>query len=127
MLRRLLVRSAPLLIAMVLVLAAGSLTWACPGCKDALIANDPERARLAKGFGWSIIFMFSTPYIVFATVSGYFYLEVRRARRDKAILAERKAREAAEQAAAQQETQENAVADSTADESEMVAAGERGE
>ena len=64
-----------------LVLAASA--EACPGCRDAIAANDPEQARMVKGYFWSILFMMSMPFAILGTFSTYIYLEVRRARSDR--------------------------------------------
>lgn len=53
---------------------------ACPTCKDAL-ANSPNGANLVRGYFWSILFMMSMPFLIFGCLGGYFYWEVRRARR----------------------------------------------
>jgi heme/copper-type cytochrome/quinol oxidase subunit 2 len=51
---------------------------ACPTCKDNL-AHDPASAHLARGFYYSILFMVSMPFIIFGSLSAYFYWEFRRA------------------------------------------------
>jgi len=53
---------------------------ACPTCKNA-IAEGGNAAGLVNGYGWSIVFMMSMPFLIFIGVSGYFYYEVCRARR----------------------------------------------
>ena len=51
---------------------------ACPTCKDGISENS---LNLVRGFGWSIIFMMSMPFLILGGLGSYFYLEVRRARR----------------------------------------------
>ncbi len=53
---------------------------ACPTCKDA-VADGPHGGDLVRGFGWSIIFMMSTPFLVFSGICAYFYYEILKARR----------------------------------------------
>ena len=52
----------------------------CPTCKDGM-AHDPSVAAMARGYFWSILFMISMPFLIFATLGGYFYWEIRKARR----------------------------------------------
>jgi len=54
---------------------------ACPSCKEALGATDPERATLVRGYFWSILFMLSMPFTVLTSFVVYMYVLVRRARR----------------------------------------------
>lgn len=75
------------MLACIRVLLAASLvlllTWpaaACPTCKDSL-GHDPATASLARGYAYSILFMLSMPPLIFSGLAGYFYWEVRRARR----------------------------------------------
>jgi len=53
--------------------------WACPNCREAL-AESPNAYNLVQGFGWSIVFMMSMPFLIFTGVGSYFYWEVRKAR-----------------------------------------------
>ena len=76
LLRRL---TAPCL-ALAVVLAIAGPAWACPGCKDALSANDHEGGNLVAGYFWSILFMMSMPFILVGTFCGSMYVSVRRAR-----------------------------------------------
>jgi hypothetical protein len=52
---------------------------ACPTCKESL-AHDPAAANLARGFYYSILFMVSMPFVIFGSMSAYFYWEVRKAK-----------------------------------------------
>src|SRR5690606_21737609 len=72
-----------LLVALMLLVAAHSLAIACPTCKDTLESNDPQRANLVRGYFYSILFMLSMPFLIFTSLCGYFYYEVRKARRLK--------------------------------------------
>lgn len=56
---------------------------ACPGCKDALVANDSQQYQIARGYFWSILFMMSMPALIAGTFGTYVYVEVRRAKRDQ--------------------------------------------
>jgi hypothetical protein len=44
------------------------------------LATDPAQAGLVRGIFWSILFLLSMPFLIFATLSGYFYWLIRRAR-----------------------------------------------
>ena len=61
------------LIALVFVACAE----ACPTCKEALGNNN---GSLVRGFGWSIIFMMSVPFLILAGIGSYFFYEIRKAR-----------------------------------------------
>jgi len=52
---------------------------ACPACKDA-VADNPDSARLTRGFARSIYVLMWTPYILFGGVT---FAIVRSARRAK--------------------------------------------
>jgi hypothetical protein len=49
-----------------------SVSSACPTCKEGLGSS----SNLINGYGWSIVFMMSMPFLIFAGISGYFYYEV---------------------------------------------------
>lgn len=68
-----------LVAGMLLWLSVGSTAWACPNCRDAL-ASDASHGGLVQGLFWSILFLLSMPFLIFAGLSGYFYYLVRRAR-----------------------------------------------
>ncbi|MCA9119705.1 MAG: hypothetical protein H6822_34335 [Planctomycetaceae bacterium] len=53
--------------------------FACPTCKDGM-AGDPAYSSMVKGYFWSILFMMSMPFLVFTSISAYFYYVVSRAR-----------------------------------------------
>lgn len=61
---------------------------ACPGCKDALAANDSHQYQIARGYFYSIIFMLTMPALIAGTFGTYVFIEVRRAKRDNEQLAE---------------------------------------
>jgi hypothetical protein len=90
-LHRLLRAMAPVVLALGLVILIQTAALACPGCKDGLAANDPAGLRTARGYFWSILFMLSMPPAILCTLGGYFYYEVRRARADRARIAQRQA------------------------------------
>ena len=94
--RRLLRSIAPIAFALALVVLLQSAALACPGCKEGVAANDPAGVRAARGYFWSIIFMLSMPPAIICTLCGYFYYEVRRARADRARIAEGQAEAEAE-------------------------------
>ncbi len=65
------------LLTAIILLACVSLAEACPTCKQGLADNN---MNMVRGFGWSIIFMMSVPFLTLGGVSGYFYYEVCKAR-----------------------------------------------
>lgn len=73
--------TACLIVATLAGLTCG-MAEACPSCKAAL-AGDKGQGDLVRGFFWSILFMLCTPFAVFTGMSGYFYVLVQRARKQK--------------------------------------------
>ncbi len=69
-----------LLIMLLFLLVGAGFADACPGCKDALSENDPQHARMVRGYFWSILFMMAMPFTIAGTFGTFFYLEVRRKR-----------------------------------------------
>ncbi len=69
-------------VAAVVWLAIGAEASACPSCKAALGADEAGR-HLQDGFFWSILFMLSMPFLIFATLSTYFFWQVRKARAEQ--------------------------------------------
>lgn len=68
------------------LVAIPAMAMACPNCKDAL-AHDPDAANLARGLYYSILFMLAMPAVILTGLGSLFYLEIRKARRLKAIQA----------------------------------------
>ena len=71
-----------LVAALVIVVLNSGLAAACPSGKAAL-ANQDGKGDLVSGFMYSILFMLSMPFAIFGSFSGYFYMLVRRARRQQ--------------------------------------------
>lgn len=71
--------------ALLFVVVASSVANACPTCKEAVSENG---GNLVQGYFLSIMFMMSMPFIILTALSSMFYLDVRRARRRNAELAE---------------------------------------
>ena len=71
----------PVVIALVLVLGVAGLASACPTCKDGL---EQGQSNQVQAYFWSILFMMSMPFVIFTSMSAYFYYEVCRARALKA-------------------------------------------
>lgn len=69
------------LFALVAIFAESA--WACPTCKDA-IQQGGNAANLVRGYFWSIMFMVSMPFLIFGSLTLYFYLLVRKARLSQA-------------------------------------------
>jgi hypothetical protein len=82
--RRKLQQFVPLLIALALVLAFATTASACPNCKEALAANDPEQNGIVKGYFYSILFMMGMPFAFLGCFSVYMYRQVLRARAQRA-------------------------------------------
>ena len=62
--------------AVVVLLCLVDQVLACPTCKDAISGS----ANYIRGYFWSILFMMSMPFLIFGSLGGYWYLEIRRAR-----------------------------------------------
>src|SRR5262245_54007530 len=75
-----LLRWALLFTVMVAALSASSAAVACPTCKDAVAANDPEHQHMVRGYFYSILFMMGMPYLLITCFGLYMYREVRKAR-----------------------------------------------
>ena len=71
--------------AFALLLIFGSIASACPTCKEGL---NEGGGNLIRGYFWSILFMMSMPFLILGGLSTMFYLDVRRARKRRATLAE---------------------------------------
>jgi len=75
-----LLRVLCLVIALAALFVAPRASVACPTCKDAVAANDPEHEHMVKGYFYSILFMMGMPYLLLSSFGLYMYLEVRKAR-----------------------------------------------
>ena len=73
-----------LLVALALVLFCAATASACPSCKEALAANDPEQSGIVKGYFYSILFMMGMPFAFLGCFSVYMYRQVLRARAQRA-------------------------------------------
>ncbi|MBX7075355.1 MAG: hypothetical protein K1X71_19610 [Pirellulales bacterium] len=70
---------------LMLLLALAPLAEACPQCQKALAgSNGGVGGRIVQGYMWSILFMLSMPFVLLGSMSTYFYMLVRRARREQA-------------------------------------------
>jgi hypothetical protein len=65
------------LLAAALLLSMTTAAQACPGCKEALAANDGVQGDIISGYFWSILFMMSMPF----TILGMFGIVIYRAMR----------------------------------------------
>ncbi len=65
-----------------LLTVIASVATACPTCKQSL-ADATNNPNLVRGYAWSIMFMMSAPFLIFAGLGGYFYYEIRRARTER--------------------------------------------
>lgn len=74
-----------LLLVALVILSCAPIAEACPQCQKAL-ANSPGgmQGNIVRGYFVSILFMLSMPFILLGSLSTYFYLLVRRARRERA-------------------------------------------
>ncbi len=66
------------ILALCCLVVISDLATACPTCKEALAGGNS--ANLINGFGWSILFMMATPFVILGGLSAYFYYEIRKAR-----------------------------------------------
>jgi uncharacterized membrane protein len=64
-------------ILVLVALLSADIAFACPTCKEALESS--SGGNLQAGFQYSILFMMSVPFILFGSLSGLFYWQVRRA------------------------------------------------
>jgi hypothetical protein len=76
-------RIVPLLAALAVVLLLAATASACPNCKAALAANDPEHSGVVKGYFYSILFMMGMPFTCLGCFSFYMYRQVLRARAER--------------------------------------------
>ncbi len=75
---RTIVRYGMLLVVSLLMVAVAQ---ACPTCKNSSLPGSGNGGDLVAGYGWSIIFMMSMPFLIFLSLGAYFYYEVCKARR----------------------------------------------
>ena len=66
------------LVAIAIVLCCSAVVDACPTCKEGLAENG---ADMVNGYGWSIVFMMSMPFLIFTSLCSYFYYEILKARK----------------------------------------------
>jgi hypothetical protein len=76
-------RLISLAAALTVVLLIAAVAEACPNCKEALAANDPEHNGLVKGYFYSILFMMGMPFAFLGCFSIYMYRQVLRARAER--------------------------------------------
>ena len=69
------------LVAVGFVLAMSPEGLACPNCKDAVAANDPEAMNLARGYFYSILIMLAMPFALVSSFGAYVWREMRRQKR----------------------------------------------
>lgn len=56
---------------------------ACPTCKNSSV-DGGNAGNLVAGYGWSIIFMMSMPFLILTSLGSYFYYEICKARKTQA-------------------------------------------
>jgi hypothetical protein len=66
------------------VLLCAAAVEACPNCKEALAANDPEQSGVVRGYFYSILFMMGMPFAFIGCFSVYMYRQVLKARAGRA-------------------------------------------
>jgi hypothetical protein len=79
-----LLRLLSIFCALALVFLGAAIAEACPNCKEALAANDPEQSGIVKGYFYSILFMMGMPFAFLGCFSIYMYRQVLRARAQRA-------------------------------------------
>jgi hypothetical protein len=72
------------IVVVILVVSLPGIVLACPTCKQSL-AEATNNPNLVRGYGWSIMFMMSAPFLILAGLGSYFYYEIRRARARQAL------------------------------------------
>ena len=77
-------RLLPIFCVLFVVLFCAAMAEACPNCKEALAANDPQQSGIVKGYFYSILFMMSMPFAFLGCFSVYMYRQVLRARAERA-------------------------------------------
>lgn len=76
--RKRITKFVKLLVAISMVLCCSANLEACPTCKEGIAENG---ADMVSGYGWSIVFMMSMPFLIFTCLCSYFYYEIVKARR----------------------------------------------
>ena len=76
-------RTAVYLSALALCLLWAVAAEACPTCKNSSI-DSGNAGNLVDGYGWSIIFMMSMPFLILTSLGSYFYYEICKARKAQA-------------------------------------------
>jgi hypothetical protein len=84
MARNRLLRLLSIFCVLAVVLFCAAIAEACPNCKEALAANDPQQSGIVKGYFYSILFMMSMPFAFVGCFSVYMYRQVLRARAERA-------------------------------------------
>lgn len=69
-----------LIISVAVWFMLSDVAHACPTCKDTLADSSGAERDLASGYGYSIVFMLSMPFVLVTSIGLYFYWEVRKAR-----------------------------------------------
>lgn len=68
------------LVAFFVVAMLCELACACPNCKEGIAAGGAANAQnLARGFELSIYLMLGMPILIFSSLAGLFYWQLRRA------------------------------------------------
>ena len=69
--------------ALALCLLWSVVAEACPTCKNSSV-DGGNAGNLVAGYGWSIIFMMSMPFLILTSLGSYFYFEICKARKAQA-------------------------------------------
>ncbi|RIK76892.1 MAG: hypothetical protein DCC67_13315 [Planctomycetota bacterium] len=70
-------------VALALVALSASAAHACPTCGAGYSEAGEAGQKMLNGWFWSIIFMMSMPFAIVASLGGYMYWIVRKARRTR--------------------------------------------
>jgi hypothetical protein len=74
---------ATLLVVLTLLACVAGVAHACPQCQKALAGSEGGvGGNIVRGYFWSILFMLSMPFVLLTSFSTYFYLLIRKARKN---------------------------------------------
>ena len=71
--------SISILVLVAIAIGLPSVAVGCPTCKQG-IAEASNNPNLVRGYGWSIVFMMSSPFLILTGLGSYFYYEICKAR-----------------------------------------------
>jgi heme/copper-type cytochrome/quinol oxidase subunit 2 len=73
-------QSAPVLIALLIVVCGAATVAACPTCANGMAGDSAQHQARIDGYFYSILLMMAMPFLLIGGFATYMYLEVRKAR-----------------------------------------------